>query len=88
MLLDAWKDALAGDPVSAFGGVLVCNRKLDSATAEEINKLFFEVLIAPEYDEKALELLKSKKNRIILLRKAHKRTNTQFKTSNYKSKVF
>ena len=80
-LLDAWKDALAGDPVSAFGGVLVCNRKLDYATAEEINTLFFEVLIAPEYDSKALELLKTKKNRIILLRKAHKRTNAQFKNA-------
>lgn len=65
-LLDAWADALAGDPVSAFGGVLICNRPLDMATAQEVNKLFFEVIIAPAYEEKALEVLKSKKNRIIL----------------------
>ena len=65
-LLQAWKDALACDPVSAFGGVFVCNAEVDLATAEEINKLFFEVLIAPSYTEEALALLKSKKNRIIL----------------------
>lgn len=65
-LVEAWKDALAGDPVSAFGGILITNAKLDSATAEEVNKLFFEVIIAPDYDNKALELLKSKPNRIIL----------------------
>ena len=65
----AWKDALAGDPVSAFGGILICNRKIDLKAANEINTLFFEVLIAPEYDEKALELLKQKKNRIILKQK-------------------
>lgn len=65
-LVDAWKDALAGDPVSAFGGILITNATLDFATAEEINKLFFEVIIAPDYDSKALELIKSKPNRIIL----------------------
>lgn len=65
-LLQAWKDALACDPVSAFGGVFVCNAEVDLATAEEINKLFFEVLIAPSFTEEALALLKSKKNRIIL----------------------
>ena len=50
-VLEAWKDALAGDPVSAFGGVLVTNAVIDKETAEEINKLFFEVIIAPDYDE-------------------------------------
>lgn len=65
-LVDAWKDALAGDPVSAFGGILVTNQKLDEPTAAEVHKLFFEVIIAPDYDSKALELLKQKPNRIIL----------------------
>ncbi len=65
-LSDAWKDALAGDPVSAFGGVLITNRVVDDVTAAEIDNLFFEVIIAPEYDDKALEILKKKKNRIIL----------------------
>lgn len=68
-VFEAWKDALAGDPVSAFGGVLITNVKVDKATAEEIQKLFFEVLIAPAYDEDALQLLTSKKNRIILIQK-------------------
>lgn len=72
LLLDAWKDALAGDSVSAFGGVLVCNKNIDGATAEEINKLFFEIILAPGYDEDALHTLKSKKNRIILTRKEGK----------------
>jgi len=70
-LTDAWKDALAGDPVSAFGGVLVANRKIDEETAAEINKIFFEIIIAPDYDEKALEILKTKKNRIILKKKSY-----------------
>lgn len=69
-LLDAWKDALAGDPVSAFGGILVTNAIVDAETSEEINNLFFEVIIAPGYDEKALEILKQKKNRIILVQKS------------------
>lgn len=68
-LIDAWKDALAADPVSAFGGVLITNRKVDAATAEEIHKLFFEVIIAPAYDEAALELFKTKKNRVVLVQK-------------------
>ena len=63
---EAWEAALAGDPESAFGGVLVCNGVIDAATAEEINKIFFEVLIAPSFDSKALEVLTSKKNRILL----------------------
>ncbi|MDR3329498.1 MAG: bifunctional phosphoribosylaminoimidazolecarboxamide formyltransferase/IMP cyclohydrolase [Prevotellaceae bacterium] len=68
-LLHAWAAALAGDPVSAFGGVLACNRPLDAATAAEISKLFFEVIIAPDYEAEALEVLKQKKNRIILVAK-------------------
>ncbi|MDR3297549.1 MAG: bifunctional phosphoribosylaminoimidazolecarboxamide formyltransferase/IMP cyclohydrolase [Prevotellaceae bacterium] len=68
-LLQAWKDALAGDPVSAFGGVLACNRELDKATAEEVNKLFCEVVIAPAYSAEGLEILRQKKNRIILVAK-------------------
>lgn len=69
VLKNAYLKALAGDPVSAFGGVLITNRTIDLATAEEMNKLFFEVIIAPAYDAEALELLKSKTNRIILLNK-------------------
>ncbi len=69
-LLDAWKDALAGDPVSAFGGILITNSRVDKATAEEINTLFFEVIIAPSYEEEALEILKQKKKRIILVQKS------------------
>jgi phosphoribosylaminoimidazolecarboxamide formyltransferase/IMP cyclohydrolase len=60
---------LACDPTSAFGGILISNAKIDFATAEEINKLFFEVIIAPAYDEDALAILKSKVNRIILIQK-------------------
>jgi phosphoribosylaminoimidazolecarboxamide formyltransferase / IMP cyclohydrolase len=79
-LIDAWKDALAGDPVSAFGGVLVTNRLLDIETAEEVHKLFFEVIIAPDYHDKSLELLCQKKNRIILRQKAYAYPQTQFKS--------
>ena len=68
-VLEAWKVALAGDPVSAFGGVLITNAKIDAASAEEISKLFFEVVIAPAYEPAALEILKAKKNRIILIQK-------------------
>jgi phosphoribosylaminoimidazolecarboxamide formyltransferase/IMP cyclohydrolase len=63
---EAWAAALAGDPESAFGGVLICNDEIDTSTAEAINELFFEVLIAPSFSEGALTLLKSKKNRILL----------------------
>lgn len=63
----AYVDALAGDPVSAFGGVLISNKEIDKATAEEIHKLFCEVVIAPSYSADALEILKGKKNRIILI---------------------
>lgn len=65
-LKQAWLDALAGDPVSAFGGVVITNKTIDFETAQEVNKLFFEIIIAPNYENNALELLKSKKNRIIL----------------------
>lgn len=79
-LTQAWKDALAGDPVSAFGGILITNVQVDAATAEEIDKLFFEVIIAPSYSEGALEVLKAKKNRIILIRKDCKLPSKQFRT--------
>ncbi|SEB67476.1 phosphoribosylaminoimidazolecarboxamide formyltransferase / IMP cyclohydrolase [Tenacibaculum sp. MAR_2009_124] len=65
----AYIDALAGDPVSAFGGVLIANNTIDKATAEEIHKLFCEVVIAPSYNDDALEILKGKKNRVILIQK-------------------
>jgi phosphoribosylaminoimidazolecarboxamide formyltransferase/IMP cyclohydrolase len=63
---ESWDAALAGDPESAFGGVLVCNQSINLATAQAINEIFFEVLIAPAFDADALEVLKSKKNRILL----------------------
>ncbi len=62
----SWDLALAGDPESAFGGVLVSNGTIDLATATAIHELFFEVLIAPAFDDAALQLLRGKKNRIIL----------------------
>ena len=65
----AYTDALAGDPISAFGGILIANTTIDLETAEEIHKLFCEVVIAPSYDTEALEVLKGKKNRIILVQK-------------------
>ena len=79
-LLEAWHAALAGDNISAFGGILICNRKLDLATAEEINKLFYEVLIAPDYDEYALDLLLQKKKRIVLKIKDFTVQKTMFKS--------
>ena len=79
-LLEAYKDALAGDPISAFGGVLISNKTIDLSTSEEINKLFCEVVIAPAYDKKALELLSSKKNRIILTKKNTKLSNDSVRT--------
>jgi phosphoribosylaminoimidazolecarboxamide formyltransferase / IMP cyclohydrolase len=65
-ILEAWKGALASDPVSAFGGILIANTAIDLATAEEINKLFYEVLIAPDFTPEALTVLSSKKQRTIL----------------------
>ena len=79
-VLEAWKDALAGDPVSAFGGVLITNAEVDKDTAEEMNKIFFEVCIAPSYTEEALEVLKQKKNRIILVQKSFERPAMQYRT--------
>ncbi|MFC2090751.1 bifunctional phosphoribosylaminoimidazolecarboxamide formyltransferase/IMP cyclohydrolase [Bacteroidota bacterium] len=79
-LTDAWNDALAGDPVSAFGGILITNRVIDATTAEEMNKIFFEVTIAPGYDDEALEILKSKKNRIILILNNPELQNTGIRT--------
>jgi phosphoribosylaminoimidazolecarboxamide formyltransferase/IMP cyclohydrolase len=79
-LLQAWNDALAADPVSAFGGILIANQKIDLATAEEVNKLFCEVIIAPDYQAEALELLKSKKNRVILVQKNVTLPKKQFRT--------
>jgi len=69
-LIEAWKDALAGDPVSAFGGIIITNQIIDEETATEISKLFFEILIAPGFDQAAQEILSQKKNRILLRQKA------------------
>jgi phosphoribosylaminoimidazolecarboxamide formyltransferase/IMP cyclohydrolase len=65
-LVEAWRTALSCDPVSAFGGIFVCNRTVDAETATEIDHLFYEVLIAPGFDDDALEILQAKKNRILL----------------------
>jgi phosphoribosylaminoimidazolecarboxamide formyltransferase / IMP cyclohydrolase len=80
-IIDCWKDALAGDPESAFGGVLICNGVIDKATAEAISEIFFEVLIAKEFTEDALSILKLKKNRILLQHAGSKNLDT----NNYKS---
>ena len=79
-LLEAWKDALAGDPVSAFGGVLICNQKITKEVADEMHKIFFEVCIAPDYADDALEVLRGKKNRIILRRKGFKMADPMFRS--------
>lgn len=80
MVVEAWKDALAGDPVSAFGGIIVSNKAIDKAAAEEINKIFFEIIIAPEYDPETLEILQQKKNRIILVQKQPVAGKKQFRS--------
>ncbi|MFA8298696.1 MAG: bifunctional phosphoribosylaminoimidazolecarboxamide formyltransferase/IMP cyclohydrolase [Hyphomicrobiales bacterium] len=80
-LLQAWVDALAGDPISAFGGVLATNREIDEETAQEMNKLFFEIVLAPSYSERAMEILKSKKNRIILKSKDLTLGKLQYKST-------
>ncbi|MFD2145191.1 bifunctional phosphoribosylaminoimidazolecarboxamide formyltransferase/IMP cyclohydrolase [Mucilaginibacter antarcticus] len=77
---EAWLDALACDPVSAFGGVIIANAEINAETATEISKLFYEVLIAPAYTDEAIEVLQSKKNRIILVRQPVELPNKQFKT--------
>ena len=79
-LRDAYLQALACDPVSAFGGVIICNQPVDLETAEEVNKLFLEVLIAPGFSEEALSVLRSKKNRILLRQKEAGLPKKQFKT--------
>lgn len=79
-VVEAWKDALAGDPVSAFGGIIVTNKKIDSAAAEEINNIFFEIVIAPEYDQDAIDILAQKKNRIILVQKQALKGEKQFRS--------
>ncbi|WP_026896745.1 bifunctional phosphoribosylaminoimidazolecarboxamide formyltransferase/IMP cyclohydrolase [Daejeonella oryzae] len=78
-ILEAWKDALACDPVSAFGGVLISNREIDQTTASEINSLFFEVLIAPSFTAEAQAILSAKKNRILLKRNNVQMPAVQFK---------
>lgn len=77
---EAYCNALACDPVSAFGGVIITNGNVDIATAEELHKLFFEILIAPSIDADALEILKKKKDRRLLLRKEVKTSKKQFRT--------
>lgn len=77
---EAWDAALAGDPESAFGGVLVCNAAIDVATANAINEIFFEVLIAPSFDAAALAILQTKKNRILLQQKQVALPKQQFKS--------
>ena len=77
---ESWDTALAGDNESAFGGVLVCNETIDKTTAEAINEIFFEVLIAPAFDTDALAILKSKKNRILLQLKEQPVSKEQYKS--------
>jgi phosphoribosylaminoimidazolecarboxamide formyltransferase/IMP cyclohydrolase len=79
-VLEAYERALAADPVSAFGGVLISNKPIDAAAAEEIGKLFFEVILAPAYDPAALETLYAKKNRIVLVLKSIARPAVQFRS--------
>ena len=77
---EAYVDALAGDPVSAFGGILIANTEIDAPTAEEIHKLFCEVVIAPSYSDEALNLLKGKKNRILLVQKIFELPDTTLRS--------
>jgi phosphoribosylaminoimidazolecarboxamide formyltransferase/IMP cyclohydrolase len=79
-LSEAWRDALACDPVSAYGGVIVTNGTVDDFTAKEIDKIFFEIIIAPGFTEGALEVLKHKKNRIILVRKVSGKSDSGFRS--------
>ena len=80
-LAQAYIDALAGDPTSAFGGVLIANKEIDEATAKEIHSLFCEVVIAPSYSEAALQILKGKKNRILLVQKEVEFPNISYRTA-------
>lgn len=79
-LHQAYVDALAGDPVSAFGGILIANTEIDEATAQEINSLFCEVVIAPSFSAEAREILESKKNRILLVQKDVELSQTTVRT--------
>lgn len=79
-VLEAWKDALAGDPVSAFGGILICNKIINLQTAEEINQIFYEVLLAPGFSEEAEKLLTKKKKRILMRIKHFDIRPTTFKS--------
>ena len=79
-LKEAWDAALAGDPESAFGGVLACNAIVDKSTAQAIREIFFEVLIAPGFDADALEILRAKKNRILLVQKSRLQYTAQYKS--------
>lgn len=81
ILSDCFRDALAADPVSAFGGVIIANRKIDFDTASEINQIFFEILIAPDYEQNAIDLLTKKPNRIILKLKDHTFPSYQFRSA-------
>src|SRR5690606_22224823 len=79
-VLEAYEAALAADPVSAFGGILISNKTIDAAAAKEIDKLFCEVVIAPAYEAEALEILKGKKNRILLVLKEYPLPNMLVRT--------
>jgi len=79
-VLEAWKAALAGDPISAFGGILICNSPIDISTAEEINKIFYEVVIAPSFSEEAHDLLTKKKKRILLQIQGYPQPKWQYKS--------
>ncbi len=78
---EAWDAALAGDPISAFGGVLITTATMNKATAEAIDAIFFEIVCAPAYDADALEVLRKKKNRIILVRKPTKKPVRKYRTA-------
>jgi phosphoribosylaminoimidazolecarboxamide formyltransferase/IMP cyclohydrolase len=78
--LESWKDALAGDPISAFGGILITNTQVDLETAKEIDQLFYEVLIAPSFEQEAFNLLKQKKNRILLQLHTYPSQRQQFRS--------
>ena len=80
-MVQCWKDALAGDPVSAFGGVIITNKEITKEVAAEMNSLFMEVVMAPSYTDEALEILKSKKNRVILITKEIELPKYTFRTA-------
>lgn len=77
---DAWQAALSADPISAFGGIIVSNAVIDKEAADEINTIFFEIIIAPSYTKEALEVLEQKKNRIILVQKKEVSETVQFRS--------